>query len=449
MPLFDVTFRPLVFLLTLCSMGVAAADWPQWLGPQRDSVWRETGIIEKFPAGGPPVRWRVEIGSGYSGPAVAKGRVYLTDRHVSKVPVNSSDPFSRSRISGAERVVCLDARDGKLIWEYQYDCPYTMSYPSGPRATPLVSDGKVFTVGAEGNLFCLDAAKGTVVWSRDFKKDYQVPTPQWGFAGNPLLDGNRLICLVGGTNTTFVAFDKDTGKEIWRALSAREPGYCSPVIFQAGGVRQLILWDPESINSLDPKSGAVYWSLRSSAPINYGMTIATPRKMDDLLFLTCFYNGSWMLRLDPTKPAASTVWQSQRISEKNTDALHSTMSTPFLEAGYIYGVCSYGQLRCLKADSGERIWETLNATTTDGQPARWANAFIVKNGNRFFLFNEQGDLIIAKLTPERYEELSRAHILEPANRDPGRPVVWSHPAFANRRVYARNDKEIICVDLAQ
>jgi outer membrane protein assembly factor BamB len=444
-----VTFRPFVFLLTLCSLGAAADDWPQWLGPQRDSVWRETGVIDKFPLDGPPVRWRVGIGGGYAGPAVANGRVYVADRRLSNDPGNSSDRSARSSIPGAERLLCLDARDGKLIWQHQYDCPYTMSYPSGPRATPLVSGGKVFTLGAEGNLFCLDAAKGTVLWSRDFKKDYQIPTPTWGFAGNPLLDANRLICLAGGTNSTVVAFDKDTGQELWRALSAREPGYCSPVIFQAGGARQLILWDPESINSLDPKSGKIYWSLRSSAPINAGMTIATPRRMDDLLFLTCFYNGSWMLRLDSTKPAASTVWQSQRISEKNTDALHSTMSTPFLEAGYIYGVCSYGQLRCLNATNGQRIWETLSATTANGQPTRWANAFIVKNGGRFFLFNEQGDLIIANLTPRGYEELSRAHLLEPANRDTGRPVVWSHPAFANRRMYARNDNEIICVDLAQ
>jgi outer membrane protein assembly factor BamB len=123
------------------------------------------------------------------------------------------------------------------------------------------------------------------------------------------------------------------------------------------------------------------------------------------------------------------------------------MCTPFLEDGYIYGVCSYGQLRCLKADTGERIWETFQATTS-GDPVRWANAFIVKNGARFFLFNEKGDLIIARLTPRGYEEVSRVHLLEPTNTAAGRDVVWSHPAFANRHLYARNDKELICVDLS-
>ena len=171
--------------------------------------------------------------------------------------------------------------------------------------------------------------------------------------------------------------------------------------------------------------------------------------MGDLLFLTCFYNGSWMLRLDASQPAAATLWQSKRVSEQNTDGLHSVLSTPFLEDGYIYGVCSYGQLRCLNAATGERLWETLAATTADGKEARWGNVFIIKNQDRFFLFNEKGDLIIARLTPEGYEEISRAHVIEPVNRDAGRPVVWSHPAFAGRRMFVRNDQEILCVDLAR
>jgi outer membrane protein assembly factor BamB len=447
-----VNFFALRLLVAVSLCGVAslqADDWPQWLGPQRDSVWREDGILTSFPPGGPPVVWRAEIGAGYSGPAVAEGKVFVLDRQISTNASNPTNAFERGSIPGVERVICLDAADGKQLWHFQYDCPYTMSYPAGPRATPVVADGKVFTLGGEGNLFCLDTATGSVIWSRDFKKDYAIATPMWGFAGNPLLDGNRLICLAGGSNSTVVALDKDTGKEIWRALGSKEPGYCSPVIFNAAGVRQLIVWDPQSLNSLNPETGGIYWSTNSAAAIRAGMTIPTPRQAGDLLYLTCFYNGSWMLKMDETAPGASTLWKSQRISEMNTDALHSTLSTPFLDDGYIYGVCSYGQLRCLNASTGERIWETLNATTTDGKPTRWANAFIVKNGDRFFLFNEKGDLIIARLTPKGYEELSRAHIIDPVNRDPGRYVVWSHPAFANRRVYARNDKEIVCVDLAQ
>ena len=151
-----------------------------------------------------------------------------------------------------------------------------------------------------------------------------------------------------------------------------------------------------------------------------------------------------MLRADPDQP--TPVWQSKKVSETDTDGLHSVMATPLLEAGYLYSPCSYGQFRCLKVTTGERIWETFAPTT--GKSTRWGNAFIVKNGDRCFLFSETGDLIIAKLTPEKYQEISRAHLLDPTNRDPGRLVVWSHPAFANQSVYARNDQEIVCASLA-
>lgn len=421
-----------------------AADWPQWLGPQRDGVWRETGIIEKFPTNGLKFRWRVQIGSGYSGPAVAKGRVYVMDRQLAKGTSNPSSPWGRSEIPGNERVLCLNEVDGRILWQHEYDCPYTVSYASGPRVTPPVHEGKVYTLGSEGNLLCLDAEKGTVLWSRDFKKDFGIKTPMWGFAGHPLVDGKKLICLVGGEGSIAVAFDKDTGKELWRALSAKEPGYAPPMIYEFSGKRQLILWHPEAVNALDPETGKVIWSHPLTPSVRSGMTIPSPRKIGDLLFLTSFYNGSLLLRVDSDKP--SVVWQSQKVSEKDTDGLHSVMATPLIENGYIYSPCSYGQFRCLKLETGERLWETF--APTSGKSERWGHAFVVKHGDRSFIFSEKGDLIIAKLTPEKYEELSRAHLIDPVNHDPGRPVVWSHPAFANKCVYARNDKEMVCLSLA-
>jgi len=434
------------FCATFLLNGALFADyWPQWLGPRRDAVWRESGIVEKFPTNGPPVRWRAAIGAGYAGPVVAGGCVYVADRQLGQGASNPADPLGGGQSRSLERVLCLSEADGRLLWKHEYECRYTISYPAGPRVAPMVSAGKVYTLGAEGNLFCLDADKGKVLWSRDFKKDFGIKAPVWGFAGHPLLDGKRLICLVGGPGSTAVAFDKDTGTEIWRALSAGEPGYSSPIIYEAGGKRQLILWHPEAANSLDPETGEVYWSVPFKS--GTGMSIATPRQLGDCLFFTCFYSGSLMLRLDSAKPAATTAWRTLKINEKDTTHLNAVMCTPFLEDGFIYGVCSYGQLRCLKTDSGERVWETFQATTS-GEPVSWANAFIVKNGNRFFLFNEKGDLIIAKLSPRGYEETSRAHLLAPTGDAAGRAVLWSHPAFANRRVYARNDKEIICVDLA-
>src|SRR5262245_28767884 len=136
---------------------VHADDWPQWLGPQRDGVWRETGIVKTFPTGGPPVRWRTPIGGGYAGPAVAQGRGYVTDRQLAPKTSNPGNPFQRGVIPGTERVVCLNEADGKIIWKHEYDCPYNLSYPSGPRTTPVVYGSKVYTLGAEGNLICMEA----------------------------------------------------------------------------------------------------------------------------------------------------------------------------------------------------------------------------------------------------------------------------------------------------
>ncbi len=437
----------LAFTLALAAANSRGDDWPQWLGPQRDSVWRETGIVDKFPDGGPKVRWRTPISGGYAGPAVAGGRVYVTDRILKPGGRDPANQFARGQTPATERVLCLNEADGKKLWKHEYDCPYTISYPAGPRTTPVIADGKVYTLGSEGHLFCLDAGTGRVLWSHELQKVCGMETPIWGFASNPLVEGKKLICMAGGGGTGVLAFDKDSGKEIWRALSStggHGSGYGSPIIAEAGSRRQLIVWHTAAVSSLDPETGKVLWE--QPFRIKQGQTVPTPRQDGERLFVTGFYDGSMMLRLDRDRPAASVVWQRKGRSERNTDALHSVICTPFLDEASIYGVCAYGELRGLKADTGDRLWETFEATTR--KPDRWATAFIVKNGGRFFLFNEQGDLIIARLTPAGYEEISRANLLEPTNTAQGRNVVWSHPAFANRSVYARNDKEIVCVSLA-
>jgi len=170
-------------------------DWPQWLGPKRDGVWRETGIVEKFPKGGPKVLWRTPIGGGYSGPAVAGVRAYITDRLLATDAKNPASGFTKNEIPGKERVLCLDDATGQIIWKHDYDCNYDMQYPAGPRTTPVVDNGKVYTLGAMGDLLCLDTANGKVLWSKNFPKDYNAPVQVWGFAAHPLLKGASFFCL--------------------------------------------------------------------------------------------------------------------------------------------------------------------------------------------------------------------------------------------------------------
>lgn len=437
-------YRVLVCILLLISSRLCALDWPQWLGPERDAVWHETGIVERFPEGGPKRLWKSNVGAGFSGPSVSGGRVYVSDRVVPQDTVRPKSAFDTSQTPGMERLLCFRESDGELLWRFTYDCPYTISYASGPRATPLVRDGKVYFLGSMGNLTCLEADTGHVIWKRDFKTDFGLKIPTWGTSANPWIEGDRLFCLVGGEGSVMVAFDKNTGNELWRALSAREPGYAPPVVAEFGGKSQLIVWHAEAINGLDPATGKLLWT--EPWKMNYGMSIPTPRKVGDDLFMTCFYNGSMLLRFTPGQDAPKMIWKTPKMSERDTTHLNSVMATPFIENGHIYGPCSYGEFRCLRAATGERVWETF--APTSGKSERWGNCFIVKNGDRFFLFSEKGDLIIARLTPKGYDEVSRAHVIDASNPDPGRPVVWTHPAFANRHIYVRNDLELVCLDLA-
>lgn len=416
-------------------------DWPQWMGPKRDGVWSESGIVDAFPKDGPKLLWKTKIAGGYGGPAVANGKVYLMD-YVSDVDVKK-EGFKRTDFKGDERVLCLSAAKGEIIWEFKYPCNYTISYPCGPRCTPTVHDGKVYALGAEGNLSCLDAETGAKIWTKDFKKDYNAKTPLWGFCGHPLVDGKKVICITGGEGACVVAFDKDTGKESWKSLSASAPGYSAPSIIEAGGTRQLIIWHATSINGLNPETGEKYWSV----PIQCSndMSIMAPRKEGDFLFAGGNGAKAVLLKLATDKPAVTEVWRGTK-----DNAVYPINMTPYIENGYIYAVNQPGQFMAVKMETGERAWETTEPVTGKGsKPAGTGTAFIVKNGDRFFLFNELGELIIAKLSPKGYEELGRAKIIDPTGKAFGRDVVWSHPAFANKCVYARNDKEIVCYSLAK
>jgi len=406
-----------------------AADWPQWRGENRRGTWNETGIVDKFTSAQIPVLWRTEIAGGYSGPTVMRGKVYVTDRQ--------EEP------NEVERVHCFNAKTGESVWAFTYDCSYAgVQYKTGPRASVTLDKSHAYSLGTMGHLYCFDANQGTVVWKKDLNDEYKIQMPVWGIAASPIIVENLLIVLIGGQdNASLVAFDKATGKEIWRALSDNI-AYASPILIEQANQQVLVAWTTQQVVGLNPLSGKVHWQI----PFGSDIGIATPIVSQDYLFVSSFYDGSCLIRFDTTQFSAALVWKRKGTNEIKTDALHSLISTPYIEGDYIYGVDSHGQLRCLDLLNGNRIWEDLSAVPK----ARWATIHMVRNGENTWMFNDQGELMIATLDTKGLTLISRSQLIQPTrgqlNRRNG--VCWSHPAFADKRIYVRNDRELICANLA-
>jgi outer membrane protein assembly factor BamB len=433
-----------------------ADDWPQWRGPLRDGVWRETDVLERFPAEGLPVRWRTPVGPGFSGPAVAGGRVFLMDRVLDEnAPADVKTQWNyRDKTRGQERVLCLDEATGKPLWSHSYPCVYQTAYGSGPRATPTVCGDRVYTLGAMGDLLCLDAATDRLIWQKNFVRDFHAEVPLYGFASPPLVDGDRLIVMVGGEDQTVVALDRQTGRELWKAGTASEPGYSAPILVTLAGKRQLVVWHADGLIGLEPESGRPLWSIPHR--VNAGIAISTPAISGNRLAVSSQYEGVLMLEFRPGEEEPAVLWKASAgtVPERKwrKAGFNTTMSTVLFMDDHVYGVSLYGETCCLKADTGERVWTTLQPTSGDREPReRWSTLFMVPHADRVFLWNDQGELILARLTPERYQEISRARLLDPdmpSGVGGGRQVVWSHPAYANRCVYVRNNHEVLCVSLA-
>ena len=410
-----------------------AEDWPEWRGKGRRGEWTETGILDRFPAEGLKPSWRSPVGAGYSSPSVAGGRIFVTDI------------VNRQGRRGTERALAFDETTGKLLWTLEWPADYSgMSYDNGPRAAPTVDGDRVYVLGAAGTLSCVDTATGKLLWRKDYAADYNTQIPTWGIAGAPLVDGDLLIALVGGEpDAKVVAFDKITGQERWRALSSDwEPGYNAPLLIEVGGRPQLIVWHPRAVTSLDPRTGQTYWE--HPFRVHHGLTVASPVADRNRLLVTSFYEGSRFFKLHPSRPLADLIWKGNSTSEIDSDGLHSLISTPVIAGDYIYGIGSYGQLRCLDARTGKRLWETMDAIKEN---ERWATGHIVKHHDRYFISNDRGELIIAKLSPKGYQEISRTKLIEPTSfvnrrRELG-AIHWTHPAYANRHIITRNDQELL------
>jgi outer membrane protein assembly factor BamB len=431
---------PIALLAISAALPAAARadDWPQWMGPRRDNVWREEGVVAALPAAGPQVMWRTPVAGGYAGAAVAGGRVFVAD-YVTDADVKVAN-FERKTSTGTERVLCLDEATGRVLWKHEYPVTYTIAYPAGPRCTPTVHGDRVYTLGAEGDLVCLDTATGRVVWARDLKQDYATKAALWGWASHPLVDGDRLVCVVGTAVAHAAAFDLATGREVWRTGKAPEQGYVPPSIIEAAGVRQLVLAKPDGVYAVEPETGTILWETPYDG--DNGSIIMTPVRVGEHLYIGGYQGKNLLLKLRGDVPGVEVVWRNrpkQGISAVNVQ--------PFVADGLVYGFHESGELRAMRVPEGDFAWR--GGGPLGGRPQGSGTAFITRHGDRYFLFTETGDLVIARLTPAGYEEVSRTHLIEPTNVAFGRPVVWCPPAYANKSIVVRNDAEVIRVSLAE
>ncbi len=408
----------------LLAWPAVADDWPQFLGVHRDGTWNEKATLQAFPAGGPPVLWRVPVGRGFASAAVAQDRVFVADLELNKPAVK-------------ERLLCLDEATGRQLWTRDYE----ISYPdwafnpengSGPVPTPIVEAGRVYMVGASGRIHCWDTITGAVVWDNDLLKKHKIR--DLDCRASPLIEGNLLIFIIGAPGACVVALDKASGREVWAALDEQLIN-SSPLIVTAAGQRQLIVWTSQSISSLNPQTGEVLWSERLITSGNDGTS--TPVVQGDLLLV-----GGLMMRLNADKPGATILWPDSKAVAKR---VLSATSTAIMRDGCVYSCRGKGELVCLDAKTGRQLWQADHLT----EPKKGAALHITTAGSQVLIYSDEGDLFLATLTPGGCQQTSRAHLIDPTFPFEGKNRVYALPSFANGCIFVRSDKEIVCAVLME
>jgi outer membrane protein assembly factor BamB len=397
------------FALVLCGGTVTAQDWPQFLGPTRDGVYKGQSLAEMWPAGGPRVAWRRMVGQGFSGPVVAQGRVILFHR-----------------VGNEEVVESLDARTGNPQWRYAYPTAYRddFGFDEGPRAAPVVANGVVYTYGAEGQLHAIDLAKGARIWSEDTKKRFGTQKGFFGSAGSPLVEDGRVIANIGGKGAGIVAFDARSGKILWTATDD-EGSYSSPAAATIGGRRLAIFLTRAALVGLDPASGQVVfrrpWRARMAASVN----AATPVVVGDLIFVSAEYGpGAGALRVEGSNLV--DLWHSD-------ESLTNHYATSVHAGGILYGFHGrqeFGQaFRAVELRTGKVRWSQ----------ERFGAGSVTLASDRLLILRESGELVLAAASPDAFKPLARAQVLA--------AVVRAFPALADGFLYARNENTLVSLDL--
>jgi len=405
-----IHIHPLVGSLLLLAMGpVDAADWPQWLGPHRNGHYPGADIQLPWPENGPKQIWKTNVGQGFSGPVVADGKVIMFHR-----------------LDDRETVDCLDAENARRLWRFDYPTQYRddFGFDEGPRATPTIADGRVFTFGAQGMLSAVDFQSGKKLWQIDTRKQYKAGKGFFGMASSPLVTGDLVMVNVGGPGGAgMIAWDTATGELRWKT-SDHEASYASPVLATVRSEPYAFFYDREALQAVT-LNGKVAWEFPWRPSMNASVNAATPLVIEDLIFVSTSYGkGAALVRFKESGP--EVVW-------KGDDSLSNHYSTSLHHKGFLYGFHGRQEqgaaLRCVELLTGKVLWNE------DGLGSGW----VLEASDHLLILTERGEWIAARSTPDGFKPVARAQILGTGTR----PC----PALARGQLFARDKTRLVCVDL--
>lgn len=401
---------PHVALALAClTLSCFAADWPQFLGPTRNGVCAENDIASQWPAQGPKIVWKRDVGQGFAGPVVVGARLVLFHR-----------------VDDKERVECMEAATGKTIWISDYPTNYQddFGFDEGPRATPAIADGKIYTYGADGALHCWELATGKSIWAVDTQKELNSPKGYFGRACSPLVEGSRVIVTIGAEGAGVAAFDKESGKVLWKATSDAA-GYSSPVAVTIRGKRYVLALTRAGLVALNPQDGAIYFQYHFRSRMDASVNTATPLVVDDLIFISASYGtGAALLQFDEKGP--KKIWAGD-------DILSNHYATSVIADGFLYGFDGRQEqgpnLRCVELKTGVVRWSQDH----------FGAGTVLLAGGKLLVLTEKGELLIAPASPDGFKPSSRAQVLPFESR--------AYPAVSDGFFYARSKDKLICADL--
>ena len=388
-----------------------ADDWPQWRGPNRDGVSKETGLLQEWPAGGPKLLWKVtDLGGGWSTPSIAGGKIFL-----------------QSDQGGEESVLALDEHDGHRLWSTplgKVGPNRGPQYP-GARSTPTVDGEQAYALGSDGDLACLESASGQVRWRKNLPKDFGGKPGNWAYAESPLVDGDVLVCTPGGQTATLVALDKKSGDVVWKCAvpGGDEAAYASVVIANVGGVKEYVQFLQHGVVGVDAKTGKFLWRYEATgkSPAN----IPTPLVHDNFVFSSSGFTGGGLVKLNAEN---DRVTPSQVYLVKEMGA---SIGGVVLVEGALFGTTQTG-LVCIDFAGGKVRWQSRSVGTGE----------LCYADRRLYVRGDTGPVALVEATPDGYHEKGRFD-----QPDRSKAKAWCHPVVANGRLYLRDLGVLLCYDV--